>query len=144
MEHNFTETESMYMAYLNESDRTTEQLMEHFDAKRRAVYQILNTLRLKRAVIYINEDAQGTWQYVINPDDVELPPLTPLRREYLEYLVVPWKTRTLMGFFDCKYQSAIQMLRTLRLMNYVSRSGKTWEITDAGLKALEKENDRKT
>ena len=140
----FTEKEEEYVACLQESDRTTEELMTCFGAKRRAVYQILNTLRLKRSVIYINEPDQGMWKYVDNPDDVAFPLLTPLRREYLEYLVVPWKTRTLMGFFASSYQSTIQMLRVLRLMHYIERVGKNWQATDSGLKALNDENDRKS
>lgn len=139
MKQEFTETESDYVAYLQESDRTTEELMTCFGAKRRAVYQILNTLRLKRSVIYINEPDQGMWKYVDNPNDVALPALTPLRREYLEYLVVPWSTNSISGFVGCSYQSAIQMIRVLRLLGYVIQDGKTWKITDAGLKALEED-----
>jgi len=140
MKQILTETEANYVEYLQESDRTTKQLMKYFDSRKRAVYQILNTLRLKRSVIYINEPDQGKWKYVDNPNDVAFPPLTPLRKAYLDYLRVSWSTNSMAGFFGCSYQSAIQMIRVLRLMGYVEQAERNWQITKAGLAALEAED----
>ena len=72
MKQEFTERESEYIEYMQESPATTEALMMQFSAKRRAVYQILYTLRLKRSVQAVKDAGVVHWQVVDDP--TSMPP----------------------------------------------------------------------
>lgn len=140
MKNILTPKETEYIKYLV-VPRTTKEFMEQFDAKENAVWQLLRTLRLKGCVIHDS----GTWK-ITN----EAPPsstwITQYQREVLEYLCTPHKTTELMDHFDKSYQSAIQVIRTLRLMELVESTGRcdhpdgrcfAWITTDDGSEVLE-------
>lgn len=139
MKNILTPKETEYIKYLV-VPRTTKEFMEQFDAKENAVWQLLRTLRLKGNVIHDS----GKWRIVD-----ERPPsgivLTPYQREVLQYLHNPHKTTELMEEFTKTYQSAIQVIRTLRLMELVESAGRcdhpagrcfAWIATHKGRAAL--------
>lgn len=139
MKNILTPKETEYMKYLV-VPRTTKEIMEQFSAKENAVWQMLRTLRMKGRVI---RDS-GTWKIT-----TESPPsrtwMTQYQREVLEYMCDPHKTTELMAHFDKSYQSAIQVIRTLRLMEFVESTGRCphpdgrcfgWIATHKGRAAL--------
>lgn len=132
-----TPTEREYKMYLRESPSTTEQLMEHFGKQKRAVYQMLYSLQLKRVVYSAKDDGVTLWHAANNYRSVKPLPLTEHRKRRLEFLCEPHTTREFTKRFRCSYNTAIWNIRTLRIMGYVEQDGKTWCITYEGLKVLD-------
>lgn len=139
MKNILTPKETEYMEYLT-VPRTTKEFMAQFDAKENAVWQMLRTLRLKGNVIHDS----GKWK-IVNESPPSRTWMTQYQREVLEYLRTPHKTTELMEHFDKSYQSAIQVIRTLRLMEFVESTGRcahpsgrcfAWITTRAGTEAL--------
>ena len=143
MKQEFTERESEYIEYMQESPATTEALMMQFSAKRRAVYQILYTLRLKRSVQAVKDAGVVHWQVVDDPTSMPPSRLTEHRRRHLEFMLEPRTTRDVMARFACSYDVAIWNIRTIRLMGYVEYVNRHWHITPDGLAVLEEKDDRK-
>ena len=63
-----TPTEREYKMYLRESPSTTEQLMEHFGKQKRAVYQMLYSLQLKRVVYSAKDDGSKVSNWPVLPE----------------------------------------------------------------------------
>ena len=137
MRPTLTPTEREYKMYLRESPATTEQLMEHFDSKKRAVYQLLYSLQLKRVVYSAKCDGVTLWHAANNHRSVKPSPLTEHRRRRLEFLCEPHTTREFMKRFRCSYGTAIWNIRTLRIMGYAQQDRKLWCVTYEGLKVLD-------
>lgn len=137
MKQPLTPTEREYKTYLRESPATTENLMEHFSSHKRAVYQILYSLQLKRAVKSTKDDGVTLWHAVNNRLSVPPLPLTEHRRRRLEFLCEPHTTREFMKRFRCSYSTGIWNIRTLRIMGYIEQDGKFWCVNYDGIKALD-------
>lgn len=136
-------TEAEY-AYFLQSIRTTEELMEYFGARKRAVYQVLYTLQLKRKVKKIKSAGVWKWRATKTPSSCRPMTMTPNRRAHLEYLGENRKMCDVMREFDEKECTARWSVRTLVLAGLVRRSGKGWRATEEGLQTIYVMNGGKT
>lgn len=145
MKNELTPTETEYMEYI-ETPKTTKELMEYFQSKESAVWQMMRTLRLKRLA---HHTIDGRWKITEDSDDVPSIIVTQLQTKYLEYLRTPHTTTEMVAHFGKTECAVQQVTRTLRLMGYVESVGigsqkgggggcwKIWETTSDGIKMLE-------
>ena len=137
-----TPTETEYAAHIQSSRRTTEEMMERFSSRKRAVYQMLRSLRLKQVVYLLREGGKTYWETVDDPKDLPPARITEMQQSYLEYMYYsPRSTRDMMHRFKCSYESSAQIVRTLRMMGYAECIGRRappnantplYLVTDAG------------